>query len=72
MKTFCHDYFAPTLDLPSPKTRRWTVRSKQTVVHIVEQGYMNLPQAINFYRLSTDEFLDWLRLREPENSPATP
>jgi hypothetical protein len=64
MKTFCHDYFAPTLGLPSPKTRRWTPRSKQTVVYIVEQGFMNLPQAIAFYHLSVDEFLDWLGLRE--------
>jgi hypothetical protein len=60
MKTFCHDYFAPNLGLPSPKTTRWTPRSKRTIVHIIEQGYMNLPQAIHFYGLTVDEFLDWL------------
>jgi hypothetical protein len=64
MKTFSHDYFAPALNLPSPKTSRWTVRSKQTVVYVVEQGYMNLPQAITLYQLSVDEFLDWVKLRE--------
>jgi hypothetical protein len=60
MKTFCHDFFAPTVNLPSPKTRRWTPRSKQTIIHIVEQGYMNLPQAIHIYGLTVDEFLGWL------------
>jgi hypothetical protein len=48
------------VNLPSPKTRRWTPRSKQTIIHIVEQGYMNLPQAIHIYGLTVDEFLGWL------------
>lgn len=60
MKTFCHDFFDPALPLPSPKTRRWTPQSKRTVVHIIEQGYMNLPQAIHLYGLTMDEFLSWL------------
>jgi hypothetical protein len=34
--------------------------SKRTVVHVIEQGYMNLPQAIHLYGLTVDEFLDWL------------
>jgi hypothetical protein len=60
MKTFCHDFFAPTVNLPSPKTKRWTPQSKQTIIHIIEQGYMNLPQAIHIYGLTVDEFLGWL------------
>jgi hypothetical protein len=60
MKTFCHDYFAPSLSLPSPKTTRWTSLSKRTIIHVIEQGYMTLPQAIKLYGLTVDEFLDWL------------
>ena len=60
MKTFCHDFFAPSLPLPCPTRRRWTPNAKHTVIHIIEQGYMTLPQAIHLYGLSMDEFLGWL------------
>jgi hypothetical protein len=60
IKTFCHDFFAPNVPLPSPKAQRWTPQSKQTIIHIIEQGYMTLPQAIHLYGLTVDEFLGWL------------
>jgi two-component system, cell cycle response regulator CtrA len=46
-------------DLPTPDTKRWTVRRKAEVVAAVRGGLMSLAQACRRYALDKQEFLSW-------------
>ncbi len=49
-------------DLPPPNTKRWVIRRKAEVVAAVRSGLINLEEACERYRLSTEEFFSWQRL----------
>jgi hypothetical protein len=46
-------------DLPSPTTKRWSIRRKAEVVAAVRGGLLRLEEACSRYRLSVEEFLCW-------------
>src|SRR5215204_4316045 len=46
-------------DLPTPDTRRWTIRRKAEVVAAVCGGLMSLEEACRRYALNQQEFLSW-------------
>jgi hypothetical protein len=52
---------SPTVDLPSPNTKRWVVRRKAVVVAAVRNGTLSLQEACRRYNLSVEEFLAWQR-----------
>jgi uncharacterized protein DUF1153 len=52
---------APTVELPSPNTKRWVVRRKAVVVAAVRNGTLSLQEACRRYNLSVEEFLAWQR-----------
>jgi Protein of unknown function (DUF1153) len=54
-----HPLHAP--QLPDLTLGRWSPRHKQSVVHAVLDGYIALPQMIERYNVSIDEFLAWQR-----------
>ena len=56
-------------DLPSPDTRRWTIRRKAAVVAGVRKGFLTMEEACKRYSLSTDEFLSWQRLIDSHGLP---
>src|SRR5262245_39730586 len=46
-------------DLPTPDTKRWTVRRKAEVVAAVRGGLMSLEEACSRYALNQQELLSW-------------
>jgi two-component system cell cycle response regulator CtrA len=46
-------------DLPTPDTKRWTVRRKAEVVAAVRGGLISLEEACSRYALNEQEFLTW-------------
>lgn len=48
-------------DLPSVKTRRWVARRKATVVTAVAAGMLSREEALDMYKLSSEEFDSWVR-----------
>jgi hypothetical protein len=48
-------------DLPPPDTGRWVIRRKAEVVAAVRGGLLTLEQALERYRLTSEEFLAWQR-----------
>lgn len=48
-------------DLPPPDTGRWVIRRKAEVVAAVRGGLLTLDQALERYRLTSEEFLAWQR-----------
>jgi len=52
---------SPSVELPSPNTKRWVVRRKAVVVAAVRNGTLSLQEACRRYNLSVEEFLAWQR-----------
>ena len=48
-------------DLPSTETKRWVIRRKAEVVAAVRGGLLSLEDALERYRLTSEEFLAWQR-----------
>jgi hypothetical protein len=46
-------------DLPTPDTKRWSIRRKAAVVAAVRGGLLSLAEACGRYALNTEEFLSW-------------
>lgn len=46
-------------DLPSATTRRWVASRKALVVRAVTYGLLTLPEALEMYALSADEYAEW-------------
>jgi len=46
-------------DLPTPDTKRWTIRRKAEVVAAVRGGLLSLDEACSRYALDTKELLSW-------------
>jgi hypothetical protein len=46
-------------DLPSPQTRRWSIRRKAEVVAGIRGGLLSLDDAWSRYALNIEEFLSW-------------
>ena len=46
-------------DLPTPDTKRWTIRRKAEVVAAVRGGLLSLEDACRRYALDQQEFLSW-------------
>ena len=49
-------------DLPSPDTKRWTVRRKAAVVAAIRANLITVEEACQRYTLSVEELLSWQRL----------
>jgi Protein of unknown function (DUF1153) len=49
------------LRLPSPNTRRWTIRRKGAVLEALRSGALTLEQASQRYALSLEELRAWER-----------
>mgnify|MGYP000562747656 CR=1 FL=1 len=47
-------------DLPLPATKRWVASRKATVVRAVLYGLLTQEEAIKRYRLSEEEFQEWI------------
>jgi hypothetical protein len=47
--------------LPPPDTKRWVIRRKAEVVAAVRGGLLSLEDALERYRLTSEEFLAWQR-----------
>ena len=48
-------------DLPPADTGRWVIRRKAEVVAAVRGGLLSLEDALERYRLTSEEFLAWQR-----------
>ena len=48
-------------DLPPANTQRWVIRRKAEVVAAVRGGLLSLEDALERYRLTSEEFLAWQR-----------
>lgn len=48
-------------DLPPPNTGRWVIRRKAEVVAAVRGGLLSLDDALERYRITSEEFLAWQR-----------
>ena len=48
-------------DLPPKDTKRWVIRRKAEVVAAVRGGLLSLEDALERYRLTSEEFLAWQR-----------
>ncbi len=48
-------------DLPDPNTRRWVASRKAAVVRAVIYGLLTQAEALERYRISEEEFLEWVR-----------
>jgi hypothetical protein len=48
--------------LPSPETQRWVMRRKAQVVQGVRKGLLTMEEACARYRISEEEFKNWMRL----------
>ena len=46
-------------DLPTPDTKRWTIRRKAEIVAAVRGGLLSLDEACRRYALNKQEFLSW-------------
>src|SRR5262245_62423342 len=46
-------------DLPSPDTRRWSIRRKAEVIAAVRGGLLSLEEACSRYALGIEEYLSW-------------
>jgi len=48
-------------DLPPVSTRRWVASRKAAVVRGVVHGLITKDEALSRYRLSDEEFIEWVR-----------
>ena len=48
-------------DLSPPETGRWVIRRKAEVIAAVRGGLLSLEDALERYRLTSEEFLAWQR-----------
>jgi hypothetical protein len=48
--------------LPPPDTQRWVMRRKAQVVNGVRKGLLTMEEACARYRISEEEFKNWVRL----------
>ena len=48
-------------DLPPPETGRWVIRRKAEVVAAVRGGLLTIDEALERYRLTSEEFMAWQR-----------
>jgi hypothetical protein len=46
-------------DLPGEETRRWVASRKAAVVRAVASGLIQRKEALEWYRLSDEEFSEW-------------
>src|SRR5215472_4556493 len=53
-------------DLPQPGSMYWTDRQKADVVVAVRSGLITFEQASEWYMLSAEEFIGWLKLDNPD------
>lgn len=49
------------IGLPEPGLERWTARHKTAVVQAVHLGYLTLPEVLDRYAMSMEEFCHWQR-----------
>jgi hypothetical protein len=49
-------------DLPPPDTTRWVVRRKAEVIAAVQGGLLSEEKALEYYKLTTEEFDSWLKM----------
>jgi hypothetical protein len=56
-------------DLPPANTTRWVVRRKAEVVHAVKGGLLSLPDALERYNLTHDEYQNWDRQLSKHGAP---
>jgi len=61
-------------DLPHRGSMYWTDRQKADVVTAVRSGLITFAQASEWYMLSAEEFIGWLKLDRPgrASKPAAP
>jgi hypothetical protein len=50
---------ATLADLPSSRSRRWSIRRKASVVAAVRGGLLTLDEACSRYALALEEYLAW-------------
>jgi Protein of unknown function (DUF1153) len=55
--------------LPSPHTRRWTIRRKAALLEAIRSGGITLEQAGERYALSIEELRSWERYFERHGLP---
>lgn len=55
------EIFGPMPELPSPSTRRWTIRRKASVIDAVRGGWLPIEEVCRLYMISVDEFIAWER-----------
>lgn len=55
------EIFGPMPELPSPSTRRWTIRRKLGVIEAVRGGWVPIEEVCRIYAISVDEFIAWER-----------
>ena len=55
------EIFGPMPELPSPSTRRWTIRRKAAIVEAVRGGWVPIEEICQSYVISVDEFIAWER-----------
>jgi hypothetical protein len=48
-------------DLPPAETGRWVIRRKAEVVAAVRGGLLTIEEALERYRLTSEEFMAWQR-----------
>jgi Protein of unknown function (DUF1153) len=51
-------------ELPSPSTKRWTIRRKAAILTAVQAGEITFEEVCCRYQLSEEEFLAWQRAFE--------
>ena len=49
-------------DLPPADTTRWVVRRKAEVVAAVREGLLSREAALEFYKLTSEEFESWITM----------
>lgn len=55
------EIFGPMPELPSPSTRRWTMRRKAAIIEAVHGGWVPIEEICQLYMISVDEFIAWER-----------
>jgi hypothetical protein len=58
-------------DLPPRGAMYWTDRQKADVVTAVRGGLLTFAQASEWYMLSAEEFITWLKLDRPDRAKKT-
>ncbi len=55
------EIFGPMPELPSPCTRRWTMRQKVAIIEAVHGGWVPIEEVCQLYTISVDDFIAWER-----------